>query len=131
LLDSAGRLTAEVEEGLPAAEAKQDAHEVLDRLEVQLDTAALNVDQVLAKQEAALEAAVAVDDAPEPPVLAGKLSEATAAVGSSESLAKSVRAGHPGVAMPLLDQARSLRARIGELRQRLGTLQERKRADAG
>jgi len=132
LLDTAGRLTAEVEEGLVAAEAKQDAQEALDRLEIQLDTAASNVEEVLlAEQEAALEAAVAVDDAPDPPVLAGKLNEATEAVVSSESLAKSVRTGHPGVAEPLLDQARTLRARIGELRSRVAALRERKHSNPG
>ncbi len=126
LLDIADRLTTEVQEGLVSAEAKQLAQEVLDRLEIQLDTAASNVEEVsLAEQELALEAAVAVDDAPAPPVLAGKLSEATAAVTSSESLAKSVRTGYPGIARPLLAQASTLRARIAELRSRLAVLQER------
>jgi hypothetical protein len=128
LLDMADHLTAEVEEGLATAEAKQDAQEVLDRLEVQLETAASNIEEVeevlLAEQEAALEAAVAVDDAPNPPVLAGKLDEATEAVSGSESLAKSVRAGHPGVAKPLLDRAKTLRSRILELRSRVAALQE-------
>ncbi len=78
-----------------------------------------------AEQELALEAAVAVDDAPAPRVLADQLSEATAAVTSSESLAKSVRTRHPGIAKPLLDQASTLRARIAELRSRLAVLQER------
>jgi hypothetical protein len=96
-----------------------------------LDTAAANVEEILlAEQEAALEAAVDVDDAPDPPVLAGKLSEATAAVAGSESIAKSVRSGHPGVARPLLDRASSLRTCIGELRDRLTALQERSRSDA-
>jgi hypothetical protein len=123
LLDTAGWLTTEVEEGLAAAEAKQDAQEVLDRLEIQLDTAESNVEEVLlAEQEAALEAAVAVDDAPDPSVLADRLDEATAAVASSESLAKSVRTERPGVARPLLDNARTLRERIGELRSRLEEL---------
>lgn len=54
----------------------------------------------LAEQELALEAAVAVDDAPAPPVLAGKLGEATGQVTSSESLAKSVRTGYPDIAKP-------------------------------
>jgi hypothetical protein len=132
LLNTAGRLAAEAEEGLVAAEAKQDAQEALDRLEIQLDTAALNVEEVLlAEQEAALEAAVAVDDAPDPPVLASKLNEATEAVASSESLAKSVRTGHPGVARPLLEDATTLRTRIGELRSRVAVLRERKNSNLG
>jgi hypothetical protein len=132
LLDTAHHLTGEVEDGLLIADAKQDALEALDRLEIQLDTAAANVEEVLlAEQEAALEAAITVDDAPDPPVLTSKLNEATAAVASSESLAKSVRAGHPGVAKPLLDQARTLRARIGELRSQLAALQERMRSNIG
>jgi hypothetical protein len=132
LLDTADRLTTEVEEGLVTAEAKQDVQEILERLEIQLDTAASNVEEILlVEQEAALEAAVEVDDAPDPPVLAGQLDEATDAVAGSESLAKSVRTGHPGVAKPLLDRARTLRARIGELRRRVAALQERKRSNVG
>ncbi len=132
LLDIAERLASEVEEGLVAAEAKQQAQEVLDRLETQLDTAASNVEEVsLAEQERALEAAVAVDDAPAPLVLAGKLSEATAAVTNSESLAKSVRTGHPGIAKPLLGQASKLRTRIAELRSRLAVLQDRDASSTG
>jgi hypothetical protein len=132
LLDTAAWLTTEVEEGLAAAEAKQEAQEVLDRLEIQLDTAASNVEEVLlAEQEAALEAAIAVDDAPDPPVLAGRLNEATAAVDSSESLTKSVRTVHPGIARPLLEKATTLRARIAELRRRLEVLQERKHSNVG
>jgi hypothetical protein len=132
LLDTAGRLTTEVEEGLVLAEAKQDAREVLDRLEIQLDTAASNVEEILlAEQEAALEAAVAVDDAPDPPVLAGQLDEARDAVAGGESLAKSVRTGHPGVAKPLLDEATTLHARIGELRSQVAALQERMHPNVG
>jgi hypothetical protein len=132
LLDTADRLSDEVEEGLIMAEAKRDAQEVLDRLEIQLDTAASNVDDVLlTEQETALEAAIEVDDAPDPPVLAGKLDEATTAVAGSESIAKSVRAGRPGVAKPLQDRARTLRARIDELGSRLAGLQERKRSSLG
>ena len=40
LLDTAERLTSEVEEGIIAAEAKQDAEDALDRMEIQLETAA-------------------------------------------------------------------------------------------
>ena len=126
MLDTATRLTVEVAAGLVAAEAKRDAQEVLDRLEIQLETAALNVDEVLAAQEAALEAAIVVDDAPSPPTLIDELNEATEAVTGGESRVKSIRSGYPGVAKPLLNQATTLRARIGELRSRVAALQERK-----
>lgn len=131
LLDTAELLTAEVAEGLAAAEAKQDAQDALVRLEIQLDTAESSVLALLAEQDRALEEAIAVDDAPDPPVLAGKLTEAAAAVGTSESLAKSVRNEHPGVARPLLYRATTLRARIDQLRGRLSALQERRLPDVG
>jgi hypothetical protein len=132
LLGVAGQLAAEVEQGLVMAEAKQDAQEVLDRLEIQLTTAACNVEEVLpAEEEAALQAAIEVDDAPDPPVLAEKLNDATAAVTCGESVVKSVKTGHPGVAKPLLDRAGELRVRIGTLRSRLAALQERKRSNRG
>jgi len=115
-----------VAQGLVMAEAKQDAQEVLDRLEIQLDTAACNVEAVmLAQQEVALEAAIELEDAPDPPVLAEKLTAAAEAVGSGESIAKSVRPQHPGVAGPLLDRAIELRERVRQLRVRLSALQER------
>lgn len=131
LLDTAERLTSEVEEGIVAAEAKQDAQDVLARMEIQLDTAESSVELLLAEQDRALEEAIAVADAPDPPVLAGKLTEATAAVGSGESLAKSVRREHPGVAKPLLSRANALRARIAQLRDQLSALQVRHSSDAG
>lgn len=125
LLDVADQLAVEVEQGLVMAEAKQDAQEVLDRLEIQLNTAACNVEEaILAEQEAALQAAVEVEHAPDPPVLAEKLTGAAAAVTGSESIAKSVKPRHPGVAKPLLDRANELRGRIGQLRSRLSALQE-------
>jgi hypothetical protein len=129
LLDTAARLTTEMAAGLVVAEAKRDAKKVLDRLEIQLETAALNVEEVLASQEAALEAAAAVDDAPDPSALIDKLNEAMEAVTGGESRAKSVRSGYPGVARPLLNQATMLRARIGELRSRVVALQERKESN--
>lgn len=122
MLDTAARLTTEVAAGLVAAEAKRDAQEVLDRLEIQLETAALNVEEVVAAEEAA----IAVEDAPDPPTLVDELNEATEAVRGGESRAKSIRSGYPGVAKPLLSQATMLRARIGELRSRVAALQERK-----
>lgn len=132
LLEVADLLTAEVKEGIDAAEAKRDAWEVLDRIELQLVTAASNVDAaVLAAQEAAFDAAVGVDDAPDLPVLAGKLNDATSAVAGGKSIAKSVKTAYPGVAKPLLDQAESLRAHINELRSRLATLQEQDRSSSG
>jgi hypothetical protein len=126
LLDMAAQITADVIAGLVAAEAKLDAQEVLDRLELQLETAALNVAEVLAVQEAALEEAIAFDDAPDPPVLRGKLNEATEAVTEGEYRAKLIGGGHPGVAKSLLAQATTLRTRIDELRSRVAALQERK-----
>jgi hypothetical protein len=65
LLGVADQLIAQAAEGLALAEAKQTAQENLDRLEVLLQTATSNVEMVLADQEAALQAAIEVDDAPE------------------------------------------------------------------
>jgi hypothetical protein len=128
LLDIADDLATEVEQELPNAEAKQSAQEALDRLEVQLATAAYNVDEALrAAQDAALEAAIEVDDAPDPPVLEAKLDDATAAVTDSESTARSLDRGHPGVARPLLERAKNLHERIEVLRSRLTALQQRNR----
>ena len=125
LLELAARLIAEADEGLRAAEAKRGALAELDRLELRLATAESNVDAALiAAQDAALEAAVEFDDAPDPPTLGGKLEQATSAVSGGESIAKSVKAGHPGAAGPLLKEADSLRSRIDELRRRLADLQE-------
>lgn len=133
LLDVADRIVAEVADGLEAAEAKRNAGEALDRVALQLETAASNVDAavLLAAQEAALEAAIKVDDAPGPPVLAGKLDDAAVAVAGSELLARSVRVSYPGVAKPLLDQAESLRTCIRKMRSRLAALQEQDRRNSG
>jgi hypothetical protein len=132
LLDVADWLIAEAEEGLVAAEAKRDAWQMLERIELQLDTAASNVDAVLlAEQDSAWEAAVKADGAPDPPILVGKLNEATVAVARSESLAKSVKAEYPGVARPLLDQAESVRAHVVELKDRVTALQEQASSDSG
>jgi hypothetical protein len=130
-LNVAEQLTTDAEHGLARAETRQDAQEALDRLEVQLDTAACTVEDVLlAEQELALEAAIEVDDAPDPPALVEELNQATAAVDRSESAAKSVKETHPGVAKPLLERAKSLRGRIGESRSRLAALQERRHSNS-
>jgi hypothetical protein len=132
LLDVSDHIATEVEQGLSDAEAKQNAQEVLGRLEVQLATATCNVDEVLsAEQDAALQAAVDADDAPDPPVLEAKLDDANAALTDGESTARSLGRGHPGVARPLLERARNLHERIDVLRSRLTALQERNRPPSG
>jgi len=136
LLDVASQLVIEVALGLEQAEAKQNAQEALDGLELQLETAAANVEKVLTtEQEAALEAAIEVaievDDAPPLPVLTGKLAEAAVTVARGKSAAKEVRPRYPGVARPLLDRAAFLGRRIAELRTRLATLQERSKPSPG
>jgi hypothetical protein len=62
LLDVADELVATAADGLTKAEVKQAAEEELDRLELQLQTAYSNLDEV----DAALQAAMDADDAPEP-----------------------------------------------------------------
>jgi hypothetical protein len=130
-LDVAERLTADAECGLAMAEAKQNAQEVLERLEAQLDTAASTVEEVLlGEQEQALKAAIEVDDAPDPPALLEKLNEAADAVARGESAAKSVKGERPVVVEPLLAKAKSLRDRIGKSRSRLAALQEKRRSNS-
>jgi hypothetical protein len=131
-LDIADDLATEVEQELPDAQAKQSAQEAIDRLEVQLATATYNVDEVLrAVQDAALEAAIDVDGAPDPPALEAKLDDANAALTDGESTARSLGRGHPGVARPLLERARNLHERIEVLRSRLTALQQRNRPPSG
>ena len=125
LLDMASRLTADVAEGLSEAEAKQDAYEDLDRLQLLLETAELTVADALAAQEAALEAAAAVDDAPAAPALSDKLDVAAGVVTKGESHVKALRSEHPEAAKPLLSHAAALRTRIGQLRYRVAALQGR------
>jgi hypothetical protein len=125
-LDVADQLIAVAEKGLTLAEAKQGAQEDLDRLELQLRTATSNVEKVLsAEQEAALEAAIDVDGAPEPETLSAALDEAIATVVHGESVAKALKAGRPALAKPFLERASGARMRIGELGSRLTALQER------
>jgi hypothetical protein len=126
LLDVAEQITCEVAEGLDKAVRRLDAYKLVERLEIQLKTAAASVSDVLrAEQEAALEAAIEADDADsEPPVLEGRLDTASTSVARSESIAKPMKAGHPGIVRPLLQRARELRDRIGALRSRLEILQK-------
>lgn len=124
LLQVAEGLTSEAARGLDQAEAKQLALKELDRLEIQLITAAANVEEVMREQEEALLAAIAVDSAPDPPILTEKLDMASSSVEQANSVAKSIGAGRPGVARPLMEQADKLRKRIGALQVRLAALQE-------
>jgi hypothetical protein len=126
LLEVADQLIAAVEEGLSRAEAKQAAQEDLDRLELQLRTADANVDEVLlAEQDAALQAAVEVDDAPEPEALSAELDDAAAGVERGVSVAKMLKPSAPKLTKSLLERAAAASTSIGELRSRLTALQER------
>lgn len=123
LLDVADELIATAEQGLAIAEAKASAQEDLARLELQLQTATSNVSQ--AEQEAALQAAIELDDAPEPGVLSATLDEAAATVGYSESTAKALSPARPALAVSLLERVAGTHTRINELRTRLAALRER------
>ncbi len=126
LLDAADKIIGCVEQGLTIAEAKQDAQEDLDRLELQLRTATSNVEEVLlAEQEAALQAAIDVDQAPDPETLSAELDDATATIKRGESVAKALKVGRPTLARPLLDRAKEAHGRIGVLQDRLDALRER------
>jgi hypothetical protein len=133
LLDVAEQLTREVAQGLDGVEDRLDAYRVLDRLEIQLESAASNVDEVLlAEQDAALETAIEADEAaPDPLALDEKLYAASASATQSESVAKSIKSCHPGVAKPLLERANKLHDLIGTLRSRLTILQEQMQPKSG
>jgi hypothetical protein len=126
LLEVADQLIVVVEEGLSRAEAKQPAQEDLARLELQLRTAGANVDEVLlAEQDAALQAAVEVDDAPKPEALSAELDNAAAGVERGVSVAKKLKPSAPKLAKSLVERAAAASTRIGKLRSRLTALQER------
>ena len=127
LLEVADELIAAAAEGLTMAEVKQAAEEELDRLELQLQTANSNVDEV----DAALQAAMDADDAPEPEAVSALLDDADATVARGEAVAKALRVGRPNLATPLLERAQGARMRIGQLSSRLTVLQERIRPDSG
>lgn len=132
LLDVAEELIAAAAERLTIAEAKQGAQEDLDRLELQLQTAASNVREILlTEQEAALLAAIEVDHAPEPAVVSATLDDATVAVQRSESVAKALSVGRPKLAKPLLERAKEARTSIDGLNARLAALRERIRSGVG
>jgi hypothetical protein len=126
LLDVADQLISTVKMGLTRAEAKQAAHEDLDRLELQLQTACANIDEVLlAKQDDALRAAVEVDDALDPEALVADLDDAAAGVEHGAAVAKTLTPPAPKLAKLLLERASAARTSIEELRGRLAALRER------
>lgn len=132
LLDVADELIAAAAEGLAMAEAKQGAQEDLDRLDIQLQTATSNIDEVMrAEEEAVLQAAIDVDDAPEPAALSAVLDNAAATVTQGESVANALKVGRPALAKPHLMRAGKSRLRIDELRRRLTALQQRIRPRSG
>jgi hypothetical protein len=131
LLGVADQLIAQAMEGLASAEAQQDAQEDLERLDLLLQSATASIEEVLADQETALQTAIDVDDAPEPEVISATLDEATERVALSESVARTLQTGRPGLAKPFLMCASEARARISELRSRLAALRERIHRDLG
>lgn len=120
LLDEAERLIDLADSRLTLAEAKQAAWAELERIEVQLETAAANLAEILREQqEQAWQAAQDFDDAPGPDAIAENIGDAAAAVDGSEKVATALKVGRPRLAQPFLDRAEASRARIRELRQRL------------
>jgi hypothetical protein len=127
LLDVADELIAAAAEGLTMAESKQVTEVELDRLEHQLQTANLNIDEV----DAALQAAMDADDAPAPEAISALIDDADAKVAQGEAVAKALRVGRPNLATPLLERAQAAHMRLDHLNSRLTLLQERIRPDGG
>ncbi len=125
LLAVAEELITIAEDGLTAAVEKQAAQHELDRIELLLQTANSNLSEILAEQEAALLAALEVDYAPKPAGISATLEDAREKVQHGESVARTLSAGRPNLAAPLLHRARQAYARIDGLSAPLGTLQER------
>ncbi len=123
LLDEAERLIGLADTRLTLAEAKQAAWAELERIEVQLETAAANLAEILREeQEQVWQAAMDFDDAPAPDVIAENLDDAVAAVVGGEKVASALKVRLPRLAQPFLDRAYAAKTRINELRARLMTL---------
>ena len=120
LLDEAERLVSEAEPGLRLAELRAAAWADLDRLEIQLATAAANVAEVLLAEEEAWRTIMDTDDAPAPHAISATLDNAMAAVLRGESVALKVR--KPRLAESLLERAHEIRDHIAQLRERLAPL---------
>jgi hypothetical protein len=130
LLDSADQLICDAEDRLARAETRQDAWADLELLEIQLQTAELTVKEALsAEEEAAWEAVLDADDAPDPPEIAAALDDAAAVVAQGEEVANVLGRGRPGLARPLLRRASKAKSRIVELRDRLRLLEERSKPE--
>ena len=122
LLDEAERLLSEAEPGLRFAELRTAAWADLDRLEIQLATAAANVAEALLAEEEAWQTIIDTDDAPALDAISATLDNATTAVLSGESIAIALKVRKPRLAKPLLERAHEVRDRIAQLRERLAAL---------
>lgn len=145
LLATAERLIDAARDGLDRIEANLDAFEELARLALLLDTAAATVahvsdgdpvgasepeeaegipDALAALQEAALERAIALDDAPEPDEVDEWLEEAAQKTATAADVVAKIR--RQGLAKPLRDRADAARSEISILQVRLNRLRERR-----
>lgn len=123
LLSEAEGLVALADAGLTIAEARVAALAELERLEIQLETAAANLAEALREeQEEAWRAALDATDAPEPDSIAAVLDDAAAAVTSTETVATALKVRKPKLAKLFLDRAHAAQVRIDELRDRLNAL---------
>lgn len=123
LLDEAERLIALADGELTLAEAREAAFAELERLEVQLETAAANVAEALREeQEGAWRAALDAAESPDPDSIAAVLDDATTAVAGTETVATALKIRKPKLAKPFLDRAQAAHARIDELWDRLNAL---------
>jgi hypothetical protein len=121
LLDTADELIVKADTGLTAAEAREDALEELERLELLLRSASLTIEDVEAEQ-AAWGTICRYDGAPGPRLIASDLDEAEANVDDAESVVDDLKAA---LARPLLIRVRAAANRIAALRTRLAALRER------
>ena len=104
-------------------EARVAALAELERLEIQLETAAANLAEALREeQEEAWRTALDTADAPEPDSIAAVLDDAAAAVTSTETVATALKVRKPKLARLFLDRAHTAQVRIDELRDRLNAL---------
>jgi len=121
LLARAGELIASAEDDLWRVEQQQHALADLERLALILETADLNVDEVLlSAQDEAIDRAAKLEDAPSQHAIASVIDDASGVLVQAEMVAELIRKA--AVSGPLTARATALKACIRALRARLETL---------
>jgi hypothetical protein len=122
LLGEAERLIGTADAGLALAEAKEALWAEIERIEVQLETAAANLREILREEEDVLLAVIDAEDVPDSESISATLDDAMTALTTSESVATALKLRRPHLAKPILVRIHQAHIRIDELRGRLTAL---------